>query len=232
MSIKRILVTAGNTRVPIDRVRGIDNIFKGRTGVAIAKYFATQGCKVTLLTSHPDLAKQCHPNLEVLSFSSFEQLRFKMRALVQDLAFDAIIHSAAVSDYKVAGMYKQTGEAVEIGGHLLRELSQLDSSGKIGSDHPELWMKMVPTVKIVDLIREPWGFKGILVKFKLQVDMTDAELIEIATKSMKHSSADFIVANTLEGLTAKAFIISVKGGNPIRTSRDKLPENLYQELGL
>jgi len=35
MKRKRVLVTAGNTSVPIDRVRVISNIFKGRTGAGI-----------------------------------------------------------------------------------------------------------------------------------------------------------------------------------------------------
>ena len=32
----KILVTAGNTQTPIDRVRSITNIFSGRTGARIA----------------------------------------------------------------------------------------------------------------------------------------------------------------------------------------------------
>jgi hypothetical protein len=59
----------------------------------------------------------------------------------------------------------------------------------------------------VDLIRSPWGFKGVLVKFKLQVGMGDDELIAVATRSREQSKADIIVANCLEWSTERAFII-------------------------
>src|SRR5438034_5962598 len=45
----RILVTAGNTLVPIDRVRCITNIFTGRTGARIALHAQERGHDVTLL---------------------------------------------------------------------------------------------------------------------------------------------------------------------------------------
>lgn len=222
MEKKIVLVTAGSTRVPIDKVRMIDNVFKGKTGTVIAEYFADQGCDVYLLTSNPDLVKKDHRNLAVVPFSTFDGLFEFMRCMITAVPFGTIIHSAAVSDYRVGGTYQQiNGEMVKV-----------DQSGKIGSDYPELWMKMIPTPKIVDRIRDPWGFKGKLVKFKLQVDMDDETLIDIATKSMMHSKADFIVANTLEGSKTKAFIISAAGGDPICVSREELPIWLYKELGL
>ena len=52
----KVLVTAGATMSPIDKVRAITNIFKGRTGTAIAKYFAkSRRHDVTLITSSPGL---------------------------------------------------------------------------------------------------------------------------------------------------------------------------------
>ena len=50
-----ILVTAGNTQTPLDRVRCITNIFSGRTGARIAAEAAARGHRVTLLTSHPEV---------------------------------------------------------------------------------------------------------------------------------------------------------------------------------
>ncbi len=50
-----LLVTAGNTLVPIDRVRAITNVFTGRTGASIARCAWERGHTVTLLTSHPEV---------------------------------------------------------------------------------------------------------------------------------------------------------------------------------
>ena len=48
-----LLVTAGNTLAPIDRVRGLTNIFTGRTGAAVALHAHGRGHRVVLLTSAP-----------------------------------------------------------------------------------------------------------------------------------------------------------------------------------
>ena len=226
---KRVLITAGNTRVPIDKVRGIDNIFRGRTGAQIAHYFANQGYEVVLLTSHPEGVSP-HSNLDIHSFNTFDQLNESMCTLVMERLFHVIVHSAAVSDYKPVGIYQQVGDPVESDGGLLRNLQKLDSTGKVGSNHSELWMRLTPTIKIVDQIRQPWGFKGTLVKFKLQVGMSDTDLIDVATRSMKHSQADFVVANTLEGLNSRAFIISAKKQCAISVSRTELPAKLLAAI--
>jgi phosphopantothenate-cysteine ligase/phosphopantothenoylcysteine decarboxylase/phosphopantothenate--cysteine ligase len=49
-----IVVTAGNSMTPIDRVRCITNIFTGRTGGGIALACHDRGHEVTLVTSHPE----------------------------------------------------------------------------------------------------------------------------------------------------------------------------------
>ena len=51
----RVLVTAGNTQTPIDRVRCLTNVFTGRTGGRLALEAFDRGHEVTLLTSHPSV---------------------------------------------------------------------------------------------------------------------------------------------------------------------------------
>ncbi len=228
---KKVLVTAGNTRVPIDLVRGIDNIFKGGTGAAIANYCAEQGCEVTLLASHP-FSKPIRPDVRVVKYSTYDALFSLMKSEITEGGYDIVIHSAAVSDYRVDEICKVISENVETGERVQLEAVKLDRSGKIGSDFPTLWMKLVPTLKIVDQIRNPWGFKGTLVKFKLQIEMSDEELIKVARKSMRHSNADIIVANTLEGMNDTAFIIRSEGGSPVRAARASLPATLYKEFAI
>lgn len=208
----KVLVTAGNTAVPIDKVRSITNIFKGRTGTKIADYFAKQGDMVTLLASTPDIVP-AFARLHLVRFLTFDDLYKKMQELITNENYDVVIHSAAVSDYKVDGVFVK-GE----GGQLFR----LDSSGKLSSTHEELYLRMVQTPKIVDQVREPWEFKGTLVKFKLLVGVSDDELIEVATESMHHSRADFIVANTTDRLQY-TFLIGRNMPEPIKIGRLELP---------
>ncbi len=229
MDKRKVLVTAGNTRVPIDRVRGIDNIFKGRTGTRIAEYFTKQGCSVTLLCSHPHLVDVFPRDaVKTVRFTTYDELTAKMEELVTTGGFGTIIHSAAVSDYRRAGMYRRVGEAAGNERRQAMIVEEVDGSGKIGSNHDELWMKLVPTAKIIDRIRKDWGFTGTLVKFKLQVAMSDEDLFKIAVRSMLDSQADFIVANTLEDMEKVAFIFSAREPDTfVSIPRADLPSALY-----
>ena len=216
-------MTAGATTVPIDQVRAITNIFKGRTGTEIAKHFAGRGHLVTLITSNPGLLSNKDTfRMCVIPYRTYDQLYAAMEKEIRLVKYDVVIHSAAVSDYKVTGVFLR-GKATEM-------LTPIDSSKKMSSAHKELYLRMVPTEKIVDKIRKPWGFKGYLVKFKLQVGISDAELKSIAEKSRVASHADMIVANCLEWSNERAEIITAKTTTPV--SRQDLAKAIRKEMGL
>src|SRR5439155_11240042 len=123
----------------------------------------------------------------------------------------------AVSDYLCAGVYAPTkGTSFDASAKHWETMEapprmREHRAGKIKSDEPELWLRLVRAPKLVDRIRSPWGFAGVLVKFKLEVGRTDTELIEVAERSRVQSAADLIVANTLEGAAEYAFLGLVGG---------------------
>jgi phosphopantothenate-cysteine ligase/phosphopantothenoylcysteine decarboxylase/phosphopantothenate--cysteine ligase len=86
------------------------------------------------------------------------------------------------------------------------------TAGKVKSHHPELWLRLQPAPKLVDRVRSAWGFGGTLVKFKLEVGVTDAELLDIAERSRRQSGGDLMAANTLEGLHDWAYLGSGESG--------------------
>jgi phosphopantothenoylcysteine synthetase/decarboxylase len=215
----RILVTAGNTLAPIDRVRCLTNIFTGRTGAQIALEAHGRGHDVTLLTSHPDVVAELTtgkvPNdsgWAVSHYQIFAELQSLMEAAARTGEFDAIVHSAAVSDYLPAGVYAPAPfTRFRDDAHWESSAPELPAlvdrwAGKVKSDEPELWLRLVRAPKLVDMIRSPWGFGGILVKFKLEVGVSDKRLLEIAEGSRMHSHADLMVANTLEGAAEWAYL--------------------------
>jgi phosphopantothenate---cysteine ligase (CTP) len=219
-----ILVTAGNTVVPIDRVRCITNIFTGKTGAAIALHAHSRGHTVTLITSHPEAAaelRQGAPPTERWSlrvYRTFEDLRELMGSAIPHGSLDAVIHCAAVSDYLSAGVY-----APEQGTHFDDQTGAwhgdnrsqpklLDrQGGKVKSDENELWLRLTRAPKLVDLIRSPWGFQGLLVKFKLEVGLSEENLLRVAETSRQHSDANLMVANTLEDSAYHAYIGLIDG---------------------
>lgn len=227
-----ILVTAGNTQTPIDRVRCLTNIFTGRTGARIALAAQARGHNVSLLTSHIDELMQTQNQDDlpwsIERFTTFDDLRALMEKAVRSENLDAIIHSAAVSDYQAGGIFapapgsrfEATDATWQSAPGCLPALVDR-AAGKVKSDEPELWLRLVRTVKLVDCLRRDWGFRGVLVKFKLEVGLDEQQLEAVAERSRRQSQADLMVANTLEGKDSWALLGPV-GGKYLRIAREEL----------
>jgi phosphopantothenate-cysteine ligase/phosphopantothenoylcysteine decarboxylase/phosphopantothenate--cysteine ligase len=225
--LKRMLVTAGSTASPIDKVRIITNIFHGRTGEGIARAAAEEGWSVTLLTSSAGFNEATVPgggSVRRVRFRTFDDLAMHMETKIVNEEFDAIVHSAAVSDFRVASVNVMGAD-----GRLERLVAEGAAAAKIPSSHQCLYLQLTPTLKLIDCIRYPWGFQGKIVKFKLQVDMSDHELLEIARRSVVQSKADYIVANCLEWCREYAYIVDAAGGST-RVERVDLARELLRRL--
>ena len=232
----RVLVTAGNTLVPIDQVRCITNIFTGRTGTRLAIEGNRRGHEVVLLTSHPQLVgEQITRRVpwRVLPFQTFDDLHQLLAEQIPNGLFDAVIHCAAVADYKMEGIYTpQVGTQFDrTHGRWLGDNPALDevSADKVKSSHQEVWFRLTPTPKLVDLFRKEWNYRGVLVKFKLEVGISEAELLWIAENSRQHSQADLMVANTLEGMNQLAYLGPLEGQYK-KLNRSDLPRELWNAV--
>ncbi len=102
-------------------------------------------------------------------------------------------------------------------------------AGKVKSDENELWLRLTRAPKLVDLIRDPWGFHGVLVKFKLEVGLEENDLLRVAEQSRRHSHADLMVANTLEDAAHHAFIGPIAGRYQ-KVNRGELAARLLSAL--
>lgn len=230
----RLLVTAGNTQVPIDSVRCITNIFTGRTGARLALYGHAEGHDVTLLTSHPETVE--NPPAErwrVEPYRTFADLAGLMERYITGGPFDTIIHCAAVSDYLAAGIYApEPGTTFDAPNATWTGPGRLVDrhAGKVKSAEPELWLRMTRAPKLIDRIRRQWGWGGVLVKFKLEVGKTDAELLAIAEPSRTASGANLMVANTLEEAQQWAFLGPLEGMAYEKLTRDDLARRLFEEI--
>lgn len=227
----RWLVTAGGTQVPIDRVRAIGNAFTGRTGAAIAAEARRRGHHVTLLTSHPHTVDTSFPKGDVRPYVTFDDLQRLMADSVRE--FDCVVHSAAVSDYRPAGVFASApGTAFDPESNRWngeRPTLVDRAAGKVKSDESELWLRLVKTPKLIDLVRREWGFRGVLVKFKLEADTDDERLLEIAERSRQQSEADLMVANRLEATRDWAYI-GPQNGEYVRVPRAELAVKLVNAV--
>jgi phosphopantothenoylcysteine synthetase/decarboxylase len=232
----RILVTAGNTQAPIDKVRCITNIFTGRTGARIALHCEERGHETTLLTSHSETVKDSPAKqLTCCSYRTFDDLRILLADHLRTVNLDAVIHSAAVSDYLAAGVFSPAEHThFKSDGTWLSDTAAppklVDrAAGKVKSDAPELWLRLEKAPKLIDCMRKEWQFRGILVKFKLEVEVSDERLLETAEQSRQRSEADLMVANTLEGANQWAFLGPIDK-RYARVSRTEMPARMLEEI--
>ncbi|WP_066910472.1 bifunctional phosphopantothenoylcysteine decarboxylase/phosphopantothenate--cysteine ligase CoaBC [Mycobacterium interjectum] len=96
---RRVLVTAGGTREPIDPVRFIGNRSSGKQGYAVARVAAQRGAEVTLIAGHT--AGLIDPaGVNVVQVSSAQQLGEAVSKHAPEA--DVLVMAAAVADFRPA----------------------------------------------------------------------------------------------------------------------------------
>jgi hypothetical protein len=147
---------------------------------------------------------------------------------MREQTYDAVFMSAAVSDYRPTGVFavvsRRPGDSPGEENWVVRDVQ----AGKVKSSHGEIAVLGAQTEKLVDLFRGAWDYKGLLVKFKLEVGISKAELIRVGQASRAASGAEYLVANTLdmlEGPEAGAYLLSANAGAEF-VPRAQLPARL------
>jgi len=94
---KRVLVSAGGTREPLDAVRFLGNRSSGRMGVALAEEARLRGAQVTLVAANLTVAAP--GKVELVPAPTAELLE---REVLARADADVVIMAAAVADYRPA----------------------------------------------------------------------------------------------------------------------------------
>lgn len=91
---KKVVITAGGTREPIDPVRFVGNRSSGKMGAALARVATRRGASVTLVsTVDPAVA-----NVELVLVDTAAEMRDRVLGLVD--AADVMVFAAAVADFR------------------------------------------------------------------------------------------------------------------------------------
>lgn len=132
---KKVLVTAGPTREPLDPIRFITNRSSGKMGYAIAEAASHRGADVVLVSGPTALSAP--KGVKVVDVETTRQMRDEV--LEHSLQSDMVIMAAAPSDYRPQivsqqKIKKQPGEltlALERNPDILAELGQRKRDGQI-----------------------------------------------------------------------------------------------------
>ena len=165
----KILITAGGTSDPIDDVRVISNISTGKTAAFLAEQLILSGMEIHFL--HAKNSELPKPRCEKTEFTSFTDLDTKLNFLLNQHAFDWVIHAAAVSDYSVPKI-----------------------DGKISSQSDQLLLQLTKNKKLISDIKKQSAASK-LIGFKL-TSGKDEKSIECKVKKLfVESQCDFVIQN-------------------------------------
>lgn len=111
---RRVLITVGPTREPLDPVRFLSNPSSGKMGMALAREALARGAKVTLLCG--PVAERAPWRAEVVPVTTTQELL--EAALARHAEADVVVGAAAPADYRpraVAGnKIKKTGAGLRL----------------------------------------------------------------------------------------------------------------------
>jgi phosphopantothenoylcysteine decarboxylase/phosphopantothenate--cysteine ligase len=165
---RKIVVTAGGTREPIDPVRYISNRSSGKQGYAIAQAALDAGAEVTLISAPTCLTVPVGLNLIKVQTSE-EMLN---AVTVETKQADVLVMAAAVADFQP----KQPSEQ------------------KIKKENGISQIELTPSEDIIAMIGKQkltTGFPKILVGFAAETN----DLIQNATAKLIAKKLDLIIAN-------------------------------------
>lgn len=165
---RRVIVTAGGTREPIDAVRFISNYSSGKMGYAVAAAAADRGAQVVLISTakHPT-----HPGIRVRSVETAGDMKGALREEMPGAAL--LVMAAAVADFRPVHRVTHKIRREEQN-ELVLELERVDDI-------------------IADLAREP-GAENV---FRLGFAAEDADLVAKAKEKMARKRLDAIFANDI-----------------------------------
>lgn len=203
---RRVVITAGGTREPIDPVRYLGNRSSGKQGMALAAAALAEGATVELIVAHVEVPAPDGVNL--VTVETAEQLRTATLSATKQA--DALIMAAAVADFRPA-------EPV------LTKIKKRDD----GVD------PVITLVRNPDILREAVdqrdaaGHGPVIVGFAAETGDPTSDPLNHARQKLVRKGCDFLVLNQVGdgkvfGLDdTVATILDAHGAEPVEVAGTK-----------
>lgn len=168
---KRVVVTAGGTREPLDPVRFLGNRSSGRQGVAVAAAAQARGAEVVLIAAH--LEVEPPEGVELIEVQTALELQEAVTEAARSA--DVVVMTAAVADYRPAVMRDSKIKKSEAGQTLTLELvANPDILAGLSADKRE---------------------GQVIVGFAAETEPDPSTLIELGRTKLAAKGSDFLVLN-------------------------------------
>ena len=168
---KRVLITGGGTREPLDPVRFIGNRSSGRQAVALAQRAQARGAAVTLIAAN--LEVDIPQGIDVQRVGSASELYDAVMARAG--ASDVVIMAAAVADYRPVTISENKMKKETLGQSPRIELVQ----------NPDVLAELSHSARADQVI----------VGFAAETETDDEALLAIARGKLQRKGCDLLVVN-------------------------------------
>lgn len=170
---KRVLITAGGTREPIDPVRFIGNRSSGKMGIALAQAAVEAGAEVNLIAGQISVDLPTDSHIHVFRVETSEELLNKTNELFAQA--DILIMAAAVADFRPAIV--------------------ADKKIKKQADQDDTQLTLVKTTDILQTMGGKKQSGQVVVGFAAETN----DLLTNAKHKLASKNADMIIANSVGG---------------------------------
>jgi phosphopantothenoylcysteine decarboxylase / phosphopantothenate---cysteine ligase len=174
---RRVVISAGGTREPLDPVRFLGNRSSGRQGYALARVAAHRGATVTLVSGHTDDLIE-PAGTRVVRVGTAEALRVAM--LAESDGADAVVMAAAVADFR----------PVDIAEHKIKK-----------TEHDPAPLKLARNPDILaELVAERRAGRlqvGVVVGFAAETGDVDATVLDHGRAKLARKGCDLLVVNAV-----------------------------------
>lgn len=211
---RKIVVTAGGTREPLDPVRFITNRSSGKQGYALAQAAVDAGANVTLIT-----ASDLPLPVGVTGISVTSAAHMQQAVLGQIQHTDALLMAAAVADFRPHEIVDQ-------------KIKKKDDS----DEAPVIQLARTPDILMsVKAQRAASGFPRLVVGFAAESE----HLLAHARDKLERKGMDLLVANDITAADAgfevdtnRVILLDANGGQtPVAlASKTRIAEAIVQQV--
>ena len=170
---RRVVISAGGTREPLDPVRYLGNRSSGRQGYALARVAAQRGARVTLVAAHT--AELTDPaGVQVLDVGTAGQLREAVLTAAPQA--DAVVMAAAVADFRPAN-------------------PQLSKIKKTGVDPDPISLVCTPDI-LAEVVRRRLAGQ-VVVGFAAETGDSEGDVLTHGRAKLARKGCDLLVVNAV-----------------------------------
>ncbi|MFX0016075.1 MAG: bifunctional phosphopantothenoylcysteine decarboxylase/phosphopantothenate--cysteine ligase CoaBC [Promethearchaeota archaeon] len=178
---KRFLLTGGATREYLDDVRFLSNPSTGLSAVEVAQALKNHGAEILLILGEGHNLDLERLTVPIKSVRSTQDMYETVHSELSSSEYYGFISVAAVVDYRPE--YQP---------------------GKIPSKQSGLEIKLIPTIKIIENIRQNFS-KLHIIAYKAEVGVSEEELLKRGRDFLEKFNLDMVCANWV-GEPEKGFI--------------------------